>query len=114
LIDSYDFGMLVINGKKYMSDVIIFPDKILDGWWRREGHKLHVDDLEMLKSETQPEVLVVGTGHSGTMRVLNEVKEMLVSKGIELIVQPTEQACQTFNELSRSGRRTVAALHLTC
>ena len=32
---------------------------------------------------------------------------------VELVVEPTEQACQTYNRLS-AVRRTVAALHLTC
>lgn len=115
MIDSYEFGMILINGKRYTSDVIIFPDRILDGWWRKEGHNLYVEDLkEILTAETQPEVLVVGTGYSGVMKISKEVEETLRSRRIELIVQPTKQACKTFDELSESGRRTVAAFHLTC
>ena len=115
MIDSYKFGMIVINEISYTSDVIIFPERVLDGWWRREGHRLYVEDLkEVINASPQPGVLVVGTGYSGLMKVSNEVKEGLRSRGIEMIVQPTRQACQTFNELSESGRRVVATFHITC
>jgi len=115
LIDSYKFGTIVINGKGYTSDVIIFPDRVLDGWWRKEGHNLYVEDLkEVLNAEPKPEVLVVGTGYSGFMKVSNEVVEELRSRRIKIMAQPTKQACQTFNELLKSGRRVVAAFHLTC
>ena len=115
MIDSYEFGTMVINGKRYVSDVIVFPDRVLDGWWRKGGHRLHIDDLkEVLNAEPQPEVLVIGTGYSGLMKVSNDVEEALRSRGIQITVQPTEQACQTLNKLLKSGRRAVAAFHLTC
>jgi hypothetical protein len=107
--------MIAIKGKRYTSDVIVFPDKVLVDWFRREGHRLHVDDLkEVLSAEPQPEVLVVGTGYSGHMKVSHEVEEVLGSRGIRVIGQPTKQACRTFNELLKSGRRVVAAFHVTC
>ena len=43
-IDSYSFGRIVINGKTYTSDVIIFPDKVDASWWRKEGHLLQLAD----------------------------------------------------------------------
>jgi len=58
-------------------------------------------------------VLVVGTGYSGLMKVLPETENYLKSKGIELIVQSTREACETFNRLVKS-KRVIAALHLTC
>ena len=115
LIDAYDFGKIVVGGKTYTSDVLVFPDRVLDHWWRVEGHNLSAEDLEeVLRAEKRPEVLVVGTGHSGVMRVSSEVEEVLRSVNVELLVQPTAKACKTFNELLRSGRKVAAALHLTC
>ena len=113
MIDSYDFGQIVINGRCYTSDVIVFPDRVRDSWWRREGHRLHVEDVEGAVQEEKPEVLVVGTGYSGLMKVLPETENYLKSKGIELIVQSTREACETFNRLVKS-KRVIAALHLTC
>ena len=112
MIDSYDFGQIVIDGKRYNSDLIVFPDRVRDGWWRKEGHRLHVEDLKEV-FEAEPEVLVVGTGYSGLMTVPPETKRYIESEGIELIAQKTAEACKTFNRLVKSGK-VVAALHLTC
>lgn len=113
MIESYDFGRIMLDGKRYSSDVIIFPDRVRDGWWRKEGHRLHIEDLKEVV-EAKPDVLVVGTGYSGLMKVPTEVKQRLEEKGIEVIVQPTRKACETFNQLIQSGRKAVAAFHLTC
>ncbi len=38
-IDSYAFGNIVIDGMRFTSDLIIYPDgRIVDGWWRQSGH----------------------------------------------------------------------------
>jgi hypothetical protein len=81
-------------------------------WWRKEGHRLHIDDLKDIVANG-PEVLIVGTGDAGVMTIPEETAEYLQGKGIELIVQRTGQACKTFNELSKS-HKIIAALHLTC
>lgn len=111
-IDSYHFGQIVINGQKYTSDVIIFPDTVQDDWWRDDSHELALEDITAIMNEN-PEILLVGTGASGMMRVLPEVKQAVTAHHIQLIVQPTSEACDIYNELSLT-QRVVAALHLTC
>jgi len=111
-IDSYEFGRLVVDGKTYTSDVIIFPHGVKGGWWRKEGHRLCLEDLKEVLEE-KPEVLVVGTGYSGLVEVPREVAEGLQAQGIKVVVEPTSKAVKTYNELSRS-KKVVAALHLTC
>ncbi len=113
MIDSYDFGRIVIDGKKYTNDIIIFPDRVMSDWWRKEGHRLHIDDLnEVLKEKG--EVLVVGTGYFGLMKVLTKTEEFIKREGFELVIQPTKEACKTYNSLVKSGKNVIAALHLTC
>lgn len=112
MIDSYDFGRITIDGKRYNTDLLVFPDKVKTGWWRKEGHCLQIADLKEVL-EAKPEVLVVGTGYSGMMNVPPETRTCIESEGIQLIVQKTAEACKTFNHLIES-RTVVAALHLTC
>jgi len=112
MIDSYEFGRIVINGKRYDSDLIVFFDKVRSGWWRKEGHRLHVEDLKDVL-EVKPEVLVVGTGYSGLMAVPSETRKYVESGGNRTHGQKTTEACETFNRLIKS-RKVVAALHLTC
>ncbi|MEM2642707.1 MAG: Mth938-like domain-containing protein [Candidatus Bathyarchaeia archaeon] len=115
LIEFYDFGVMMIGGKRYTSDLIVFPERVLSGWWRREGHQLCVEDLkEILSQKPPPEILVVGTGYSGLVKVLPEVEKVLKERGIRLIAQPTVEAYKTFNELLKAGKRVVGAFHLTC
>lgn len=112
MIDSYDFGVIVVDGRKFGSDLIIFPDRIDSNWWRKEGHMLSVEDVKEIV-EAKPQVLIVGTGYSGMMKIPPQTEQHLRSSRIELIADKTEIACRTYNDLSKS-RRVVAALHLTC
>ena len=113
MIDEYSFGRIVIDGKTYRQDVIVFPDRVKSDWWRREGHSLCLEDLKDVLRDP-PEVLVVGTGYVGLMRVPREVREKLEEMGIQVVVEKTGKAYKTFNKLLSEGRRVVAALHLTC
>jgi hypothetical protein len=112
IIESYNFGEVVIGGRTFRQDVLILPDRIIDQWWRKEGHLLQLDDLgEALAAA--PQVLIVGTGMPGKMRVDPGLAQYLQQAGIDLFTLPTQEACRRFNELAPT-RKTVAALHLTC
>ncbi len=111
-IDSYQFGLIVVNGQKYTSDVAIFPDRVKGNWQRKIGHELNIEDIAEVITEN-PEVLVVGTGASGLMKVSPEVKQILEAQGIKLITETTNKACHIYNEVCHS-QKVVAALHLTC
>jgi hypothetical protein len=112
MIDTYSFGNIMIDGKTYASDVIIYPDRINSSWWRKVGHELGVDDLKDVLDQ-KPDVIVVGTGDPGMMKVLPETEKLIKSKGIKLIVQPTKEAYKTYNQLS-SSQKVIAMLHLSC
>jgi len=65
-IDDYRFGRIVIDGRAYTSDLILLPHRVVENWWREEGHLLHAADLGPVL-ELQPEVLVVGQGTFGRL-----------------------------------------------
>ncbi|UCE05963.1 MAG: Mth938-like domain-containing protein [bacterium] len=113
MIEEYTFGKIVINGKAYNSDLIIFDDTVRDNWWRKKGHELCVVDIEQAIDKFNPTVVVVGTGKLGIMKVLPETETFLQSRQIRLIVQKTEQACKTYNKLLDS-EKVLGACHLTC
>jgi hypothetical protein len=111
-ITHYAFGTITIDGKTYRSDVIVLPDRVAPDWWRRSGHSLVLDDLGQVLADP-PATLVVGTGASGLMSVPSETIAALEDLGVEVIVQPTGEAVETYNRLAPSGR-VAAGLHLTC
>ena len=112
MIGEYDFGQIAVDGKVYNSDLIILPDRVIANWWRQEGHRLAVDDLQDVIA-AEVEVLVVGTGKFGAMKVPSETVEALQAHGIQCEIAPTDQACQIFQQL-HAQKPTAAALHLTC
>jgi hypothetical protein len=112
IINNYDFGHITIDGKHFTRDVIIYPNRIDDNWWRKEGHRLHLDDLkEVLTSP--PEIIIIGTGANGVMKVPSDVIDYLKSQAIHVIIEKTAQACKEFNQLEKK-ENVVVALHLTC
>ena len=112
IIDSFQFGRIVVSGKEYTSDVIIFPDTVNSNWWRKTGHELCLEDIAEVIAEN-PEALIVGTGVSGLMKVLPEVQQTAQERYIKLIVDNTDEACNTYNQICHS-QNVVAALHITC
>jgi hypothetical protein len=112
MIDSYEFGVIVINGQQYTSDVIIYPDEVRNNWWRQHGHWLGLEDINTVTTG-DPGLIIVGSGASAKMTVPPIVSQALRANGIDVIVEPTGQACKTYNQLS-STQKVVAVLHLMC
>ncbi|HEB74864.1 MAG TPA: hypothetical protein ENJ04_00745 [Nitrospirae bacterium] len=110
-VDSYSFGRIVIDGETYTSDVLILPQRVVSPWWRRQGHLLQMEDLSEVLGE-RPEVLIIGQGYSGAMKVPRGLREELEGLGIEVVAGKTASAVKAFNDCM--GRRVAAALHLTC
>jgi hypothetical protein len=110
-IEGYRFGQIVVDGEEQTRDVIVLPDRVITDWWRAEGHRLVLADLEDI-IEDLPEHLLVGTGAYGQMRPEPEALERLRERGVEVEALPTGEAVRRYGELD--PRRTAAALHLTC
>ncbi|MFW5979901.1 MAG: MTH938/NDUFAF3 family protein [Halanaerobiales bacterium] len=109
-IDNYSFGEIEINGKKYKSDLIIFPEKIHANWWRKQGHLLVREDIEDVISY-KPEIFIIGTGKYNLMKIPDRLKDELNKLEFELFIAKTDRAVKKFNDVE--GKK-VAALHLTC
>lgn len=111
-IDDYSFGRIVIDNKTYNSDVIIYPDRIEPSWWRKAGHCLQKEDLyDIVKA--RPDILVVGTGYSGMMKIPESTVNFLESNGIRLCMGKTGKAVELFNS-QPDGKKVIGAFHLTC
>ena len=113
LIEAYDFGRIIIHGMTYTNDLVILGQRIKENWWRKEGHALHTSDIKDVVEEFAPDVVIIGTGYRGLMKVSSETRLYVQNKGIELLVEKTKEACELVNTLSKS-KRVLAGLHLTC
>lgn len=112
MIESYSFGRITVRGQEYQADLIIFPERVSGSWRRKQGHNLCADDIREIL-EFRPEILIIGKGKPGLMKVPRDVREEIEKLGIELVAAPTEKAVEKYNEVC-GKKETVAALHLTC
>jgi hypothetical protein len=112
-IGAYRFGRIDVNGRKYTSDVIITPERVIDQWWRQQGHRLAVADLGDVVA-ARPDLLVIGTGYFGRMSISHDTRRYLEAQGIQVRDAHTPEAVHDFNRLQKEPGRVVAALHLTC
>lgn len=112
-IEDYAFGRIVIDGQTFTRDVILLPNRVWDGWWRQEGHRLSIADLGEIWAAA-PTALVIGSGFFGLMQTSDKTRAEIERHGIALYVEKTRQACQVFNRLAAQDERVVAALHLSC
>jgi hypothetical protein len=110
-IERYRFGHVVVDGEQQTRDVIVLPDRVLTDWWRGDGHRLSLADLNEVIDEL-PERLLVGMGAYAQMRPDPEALQELRRRGVEVEALPTGEAVRRYGQLD--PRRTAAALHLTC
>ena len=112
MIENYSFGQILIDGKEYHSDIIIYKNSIDDKWWRRESHNLCIEDIKEIL-DNKPKVLIIGTGYYGLMKVPLELIKLLETNNIEVIIKKTKDACDEYNTLHQR-KNVVAVFHLTC
>ena len=114
LVSSYEFGRIVVDSRRFNSDIILSNDGILNAsWWRKEGHRVTKDDVREIL-EYSPEVVIFGTGYHGIVKVDREVEDLFKSKGVKVEKLKSAEAVKRFNELAKQDRRVVLAIHLTC
>jgi len=112
-IESCSFGALIINGKTYTSDLIIYPDgEVMTPWRRNRGHQLSHEDISEL-IESSAEIIIAGTGVSGMVKPEKKLEKILSNLGIQLIAEPNQTAIELFNQWT-SKKRVGACFHLTC
>jgi len=110
-IDELKFGEIMIDGKTYYSDMII--------WWDGQvafAVKSHVFGMNGLAKilKKKPEVIVIGTGQQGVAKILPEVRQACEQKGIKLYTDPTPKAVDFFNGLIAQGKKAAGFFHVTC
>ncbi len=57
---------------------------------------------------------VINTAINGKMKIPNETRHFLLEEEIQLEIADTNKAIERFNELSKTGVKIAAALHLAC
>lgn len=112
------FGSVTVDGQKY-SDVLVVSGKIES----REREKLEeifgtshmVAPAEISKlTSGKPDIVLIGSGQSGVLKVSDIVKNQIEKAGSKLLVLETPEAIYKYNELVKEGKKVNALIHVTC
>lgn len=110
MIDSVSFGKLLFQGKVSRSDTIVFKDRMNTKWWITKRNLIEPEDLQEVLTE-EPAAVVVGRGYMNLIAISEQAVEVLKGCGIEVYIEKTDEAVETFNRLERE-KKTVGLFHL--
>ena len=116
-IDSTSFGNITIDGKTYDHDVVIRLDGDIVKRKKKLSKKLYGTSHLVSKDEAEfvfekgCELLVLGSGQEGNVRLSPEAEAYLVKKGCEIVIRPTPEALRAFNE---AHGKKIGLFHVTC
>jgi hypothetical protein len=113
LINSTEFGSITIDGRTYYNDVIVFWDGEIKEARTFIRHLFGNNEFQELMRKG-PEVIVVGTGDSGFLKVSDEVRKLCKQKNVELVEMISKRAIEKFNENLKRGKKVIGFIHTTC
>ena len=110
------FGEIEINGRRYTHDVVVEGGRVRKrkegpskAYRHRFGHTpLSIDEAIPWSAPR----LIIGTGASAQLPVMDEVYVEADRRGVELVAVPTSEACDLLTR--EGGAGTTAVLHVTC
>jgi hypothetical protein len=119
-IERFEWGQFQVNGEIHSAegrgvgkDICIVAGEVLP-WSARKGHRL---TPKMVRAVLRPEVevLVIGNGVNGAIRVTEKTRQAVKDAGIRmLIIEKTPKACAVYNQLARKGKAVALLAHGTC
>ncbi len=122
-IQEFTWGRYVIDGQEHAKtdqgrqgkgkDIRLIGNKVTR-WKERKGHRLTPDMITGVYDQ-DIEVLVIGIGVHGCVECPGDVLDSIRRHGIDDVrLEPTPQACQTYNTLLRQGKHAALLAHGTC
>jgi hypothetical protein len=112
-IKDLSFGSITIDGETYLKDVIIDNGSVKKR--KKSESKKYRDTFGHTPLSSDENIpwncrhLIIGTGHSSSLPVMDEVYDIAQQKGVELVTMSTPEAIKHIND-----RDTNLILHLTC
>lgn len=113
IVKNLSFGSITIDGETRVKDVIIDNGSIKK---RKKAESKKYSDrfghTPLSPDENIPwncKHLIIGTGHSSALPVMDEIYNIAVRKGVKLVLMSTPEAIKHIND-----PHTNLILHLTC
>jgi hypothetical protein len=116
-IDGTEFGSITIDGKTYDHDVGIDLSGEVSKRKKRLSKEKYGTSHIISKAEAKAifekgcEVVIVGAGQDGDVRLSGEAKDYVERHGCSVVLRRTPEAIEAFN---RSHEHKIALMHVTC
>ena len=110
MIQAFEFEKIVIDGKEFNVDVMIYPNGQIKKWKRKDEHDLRSGDVKKILKQN-PKLLIFGLGTVGNLTVSPTVYEELEKAGIDVLAFKTDKAVETY-KAQREEEGTAALFHL--
>lgn len=113
IVKNYSFGSINIDGETYGKDLMIDNGSIKKR--NKDASKKYSERFGHTPLSADENIpwncnrLIVGNGYSSSLPVMDEVRDIAVQKGVELVVMSTREAIKHVND-----PQTNLVLHLTC
>lgn len=116
-IDAVAFGSVTVEGETFENDLHIRANgkvrRRKKKWARRDYGTSHIIGPRELKRALRgdPELLIIGAGFDGMVRLADEGRELLDKRGVAWRLLPTPEAVEAWNA---AEERRALILHVTC
>lgn len=116
-IEDSKFGSITIDGKTYEHDVILRLSGKVEKRQKKLSKEMYGTSHIISKAEAKfvfedgCDVLIVGAGQEGNVRLSPEASDYFNKKGCKVLVQPTPEAIRSFNQ---SHDKKICLMHVTC
>jgi hypothetical protein len=113
VVTNLSFGSITIDGETYLKDVIIDNGSVKKR--KKAGSKKFRDKFGHTPLSPDEKIpwkckhLIIGMGHSSSLPIMEEIYNIALRKGVELIAMSTPEAIKRVND-----PETNLVLHLTC
>jgi hypothetical protein len=116
-IEDTKFGSITIDGKTYEHDVILRLSGKVEKRQKKLSKEMYGTSHIISKAEAKfvfedgCDVLIVGAGQEGNVRLSPEANDYFNKKGCKVLLQPTPEAIRSFNQ---SHDKKIGLMHVTC
>jgi len=116
-IEDTKFGSITIDGKTYEHDVILRLSEKVEKRQKKLSKEMYGTSHIISKAEAKfvfedgCDVLIIGAGQEGNVRLSPEASDYFNKKGCKVLVQPTPEAIRSFNQ---SHDKKIGLMHVTC
>ncbi len=116
-IDKFSFGSAIIDGTKHIRDLVLLPDNTIKrrsgGFWVIGSHRIKNEEIEQLFA-SGADTIIIGIGVLSRACLSDEAKNYAARQSAKMLVLPSRDAVQKWNQLADEGKSTAALIHITC